>query len=102
MCEGQTQPALPTQDSASFRQSSGCLLIRRPFFLALTAIGVAAAVQRGGLSRRTVVLGLLAACLAFSDVAVRQYNEGAPLWPPMRRCFHETLRNGRRSSATLA
>lgn len=51
--------------------------MRRPFFLALTAIGVAAAVQRGGLSRRTLLLGLLAASLALSDVAVRQYNEGA-------------------------
>lgn len=49
----------------------------RPFFLALTAIGVAAAAQRNGLSRRTLVLALLSWAVAYSDVAVRQYNEGA-------------------------
>lgn len=55
-----------------------CMFCCRPFFLALTALGVAAAAQRHGFSCRTLVLSLAAWALANSDVAVRQYNEGAP------------------------
>ena len=49
----------------------------RPFFLALTIVAVAAVAQRYGLSNRTLVLTLTAWAVTFSDVAVRQYNEGA-------------------------
>ena len=48
----------------------------RPFFLALTIVAVAAVAQRYGLSNRTLVLTLTAWAVTFSDVAVRQYNEG--------------------------
>jgi hypothetical protein len=49
----------------------------RPFFLALTIVAIAAVAQRYGLSNRTLVLTLTAWAVTFSDVAVRQYNEGA-------------------------
>mmetsp|Transcript_1717 Transcript_1717/g.4993 ORF Transcript_1717/g.4993 Transcript_1717/m.4993 type:complete len:285 (+) Transcript_1717:256-1110(+) len=48
----------------------------RPFFLALTAIAVVAAIQGRGWRTRTVLLVLLTCSVAFSDVVVREYNDG--------------------------
>ena len=58
----------------------------RPFFLALTIVAVAAVAQRYGLSDRTLVLTLTAWAVTFSDVAVRQYNEGAGAITRLRGC----------------
>lgn len=48
----------------------------RPLFLTLTAIAAVAAVQSRGYRWRSVFLLLLTVFVAFSDVIVREYNEG--------------------------
>lgn len=48
----------------------------RPLFLALTAIAAVAAVQSRGWRKRTFILLLLTVFVAFSDVIIREYNDG--------------------------
>lgn len=55
------------------------LLRCRPFFLALTAIALVAGVQSRGWRKRTVLLLLLTCAVAFSDVVLREYNDGAQI-----------------------
>ena len=51
----------------------------RPFFLALTAIALVAGVQSRGWRKRMVLLLLLTCAVAFSDVVLREYNDGVQI-----------------------
>lgn len=65
--------------SAAVVKLSFHLLRCRPFFLALTAIALMAGVQSRGWRKRTVLLLLLTCAVAFSDVVLREYNDGAQI-----------------------